>query len=557
MLSALIKVQYCYDILVESISTGLLLYSHVPTALVALLFGGFLFYKTKKLSSFYLFLLCLSFAVWCFLDLGTWFVFLGSEVTMFTWSIIDIFSILFFVFSYFFLYTFVKDTDVPRWQKVFGIGLLIPTLFWTITSQNLSEFYFPYCEAVENPFIANYAVYLQSLVLAAVVFFTAREYKREVDRERKHRIALAGFGITLFLFVFLFATFMTNLQLALGIWPDFNSYNISIYGLFGMPVLLIYLGYLIVRYQAFDFKVFTAQALVILLITLSAAQYAFLHGISSLILITGLGVFLARNVKREIQQREQIEVLAQNLEKTNKELEAANAMKARFLSIASHQFRSPLTAIKGYTALLLDGSYGEIPEGAKEPVERILKSSANLGLVVDDFLNLSRIEQGRMEYKFETVDMKDFLQDVVDEQQGVIAQKKNLSLTFYTRGSGPFTASIDRGKLKQVATNLVDNAIKYTPEGVIEVHLERDDTAGVIRFWTKDTGVGIAKETLPKLFEQFVRANNANTVNVMGTGLGLYIAREIVNAHKGRIWADSEGEGKGSQFTVEIPIVKA
>jgi signal transduction histidine kinase len=162
-----------------------------------------------------------------------------------------------------------------------------------------------------------------------------------------------------------------------------------------------------------------------------------------------------------------------------------------------------------------------------------------------------------MEYKFEEVDLREFLQSVVDEQEVVVQKKENLSLTFYVQGSGPFGASVDRGKLKQVATNLIDNAIKYTPSGSIDLYLERDNEDGVFRFWTKDTGVGIPPDVLPKLFEQFTRASNADKVNVMGTGLGLYIAREIVKAHKGKIWAESEGEGKGSKFTVEIPIKRA
>jgi signal transduction histidine kinase len=114
----------------------------------------------------------------------------------------------------------------------------------------------------------------------------------------------------------------------------------------------------------------------------------------------------------------------------------------------------------------------------------------------------------------------------------------------------------DPDKLKQVLMNTVDNSVKYTEKGSIAVSVAKDEADDSIVFKVSDTGVGIEADVIPKLFQKFSRANNANEANIHGTGLGLYIARDIMNAHGGRIWAESEGVGKGSQFYVEIPESK-
>ncbi|HEC32824.1 MAG TPA: HAMP domain-containing histidine kinase [Candidatus Kaiserbacteria bacterium] len=168
---------------------------------------------------------------------------------------------------------------------------------------------------------------------------------------------------------------------------------------------------------------------------------------------------------------------------------------------------------------------------------------------VEDFLNVSRIEQGRMKYDKTDFDMSKLAVDIVDELTPV-AIKKNLKLSFKSDKEDSYIVNADLGKIKQVFSNLVDNSIKYTPKGSIVVSVSRNGE--YVRFKVSDTGVGISKETLEKLFDKFVRARNAHNVNVTGSGLGLYVAKQMVKAHGGKIWAESEGEGKGSSFIVEL-----
>ena len=263
------------------------------------------------------------------------------------------------------------------------------------------------------------------------------------------------------------------------------------------------------------------------------------------------GILLIQGVFRETKLREELEREQKALEKANQKLKEIDREKTEFVSIASHQLRSPLTAIKGYASMLLEGSYGPVLGEMKQVVERIFNSSELMAASVQDFLDVSRIEQGRMKYEMKEMERGKVGRTAVEELQSV-AHKKGVVLTYKSHGE-PFTVSGDLGKLKQVFSNLVDNSLKYTPKGSINVDVSHG--ANIIRMVIKDTGCGMSKETMGKIFDKFVRADNANKVNVMGTGLGLYIAREIVKSHHGKIWAESEGENKGSTFIVELPLI--
>jgi len=315
-----------------------------------------------------------------------------------------------------------------------------------------------------------------------------------------------------------------------------------------------------IKYQFFNVKVLSSQLLVFmlwmfLLIRTFISETIEEQIISGVLLVVTVivGLLLIQSVVKEVKAREKIEKLAKELKQANKKLEEMGEQKSQFLSIASHQFRSPLTAIKGYTSLILEGSYGEIPEKIKEPISNIYASAQNLVIVVEDFLNISRIEQGRMEYNFEKTDVGKLVAGIVEEIRPV-AEQRNLKFDFKAPAGETFFSNIDANKMRQVIINTIDNSAKYTPAGWIKVSIDKHD--GKILISVADSGVGISKENIGKLFTMFTRTGNAHKVNVMGTGLGLYVAKQIVEAQGGRIWAESPGEGKGSTFFVELKEVK-
>ncbi len=226
--------------------------------------------------------------------------------------------------------------------------------------------------------------------------------------------------------------------------------------------------------------------------------------------------------------------------------------KSEFVSLASHQLRSPLTAIKGYASMILEGSFGGVPIGVQEAVGRILKASTSLANTVEDFLNVSRIEEGRMEYSMGEFDIEHLIESIIKEQM-YVAKERGTTVTFI-KSEESCTIIGDSNKIKQVMSNIIDNAIKYTLKGKVTVSLKRDNIKRTVHISISDTGIGLTRQDIAKLFTKYNRAAGAREVNVMGTGLGLYVAHFFIEAHSGRIWATSEGEGKGSTFHIEIPL---
>src|SRR3989338_538684 len=242
--------------------------------------------------------------------------------------------------------------------------------------------------------------------------------------------------------------------------------------------------------------------------------------------------------------REEVEKAVSDLKKANARLQELDRAKSEFISIASHQLRTPLTIIKGYISMLLDGSFGKVTDQKGEPLEKVFVINERLINLVEDLLNVSRIEQKRMQYDFEATDIVDLMASVIDEL-APNAKAKGLTLDLSKAENIP-KIMLDADKMRQVIMNLVDNAIKYTNQGSVHVSLERQGKKIICR--VQDTGIGLTAGGIAKLFEKFSRVGGSATQNTQGSGLGLFVAKKIVEAHQGRIWVESPGEGKGSTF---------
>jgi len=546
-----INVQYCYNYLLDQIPIGLLLYSHIPTAIVAVLFGAFVVTQARKLSGTTLFIVCLMFAGWCAADLASWFAFLGSGITMFTWTLVDLFAVSFFFFAYYFLYTFITERDLPLWQKLGSILILAPTFVYTFLGSNLTSYDANTCEAIEQQWIVLYPYVVEVTYLVAVLAIGVWQYKRAVSSIARRKTVLATIGVTLFLLFFFSATLAVNLLVNYDAAEEF-AYNYGIYGLFGMPILLGYLGYLIVRYHAFDLRVFGAQALTVALAMLLAAEIAFTSSSVNLILIAitlfltmVVGVILIRSVRREIDQRQRIEKLAHELEETNRRQES-------LIHFVGHEVKGFLTKDMSAFAALTEGDYGPLPDGMKPFVEGALASSRDGARSVIEILQASNQKKGTVEYKKEPFDMKALAEEWYGKLKEAAA-KKNLALNLSIDAAGePYTVNGDHNQLgDHVLRNLIENSINYTPSGSVSVSLSKK--AGKIIFAVKDTGVGISPEDKKRLFTEGGHGKDSIKVNAHSTGYGLFIAKNVVTAHGGTIGADSDGPGKGSTFTVELP----
>lgn len=224
-------------------------------------------------------------------------------------------------------------------------------------------------------------------------------------------------------------------------------------------------------------------------------------------------------------------------------------MKVDFVSMAAHELRTPLTAIRGYTSLLQMHYASQLDTAAKELLTRLLVSTTNLTNLIDNLLSVSRIERNNLTIETKPIDISIIANDIFTSFQQQ-AQTKKQQFTLNIPKKLPLVMA-DPFRIGQVFINLISNALNYTPEGG-EVIISVYDKATILEIAVEDTGEGIPKDALPRLFTKFFRVSGSLEQGSKGTGLGLYITKSIVELHKGKIWAKST-VGKGSTFTFTIP----
>ena len=551
-----------YD-LIQNIETcyynvpQIIYYSHYGPALIAFMVGLFVFLSNRKsLAARLLLLLTTAFALWSAFDLVTW-IGVDSRYIMFSWATLISMDMLIYVLSFYLLYVFLYKQNLKPLYLLILFAPLLPIIIFAPTTLNLLYFDTVSCNAIDG-FIAESYLYTTELgvYLAMILTFVVYLFKSKDNRTDKLKASYFSLSLLLFLGIFL----STN---SLASYYDTNPFlwSLTQYGLFGMALFVAVLGFLIVRYNAFNIKLLAAQALVISLISVVSSMFLFTENTTndvmvgiSLVLVSFGGYLLINSVKREVKQREELEKLTKQLEKANVRLKQLDKMKSEFVSIASHQLRSPITSIRGYASLILEGTYGKSTKKMKEPLERIEQSSHLMAVAIEDYLNVSRIEAGNMKYNLSDFNLRDEVDNICDDIRPQ-ALKRGLVLLFRTDLKSKGVVNADLGKTVQIVQNLITNSIKYTEKGSVTVRVW-DDVAKKKSIYVDitDTGIGMSKETLETIFQKFERADNANSVNIHGTGLGLFVALKMAEAMGGTITAHSDGDGEGSRFTFELPL---
>jgi len=279
-----------------------------------------------------------------------------------------------------------------------------------------------------------------------------------------------------------------------------------------------------------------------------------------LVVLAFLSHLLTQSVVNEITKKQKVQAATKDIYSANINLKRLDRAKSDFINTASHQLRSPLSVIKGISSLMMEGAYGKITSGVKEAVEKVFISNERLIGLIESLLNVSHLEEGRVDFEFRKIDLNKIAKVSAG---GLIlqAQNKKLFLNYVPYKKGELLVWVDEQKVIEAISNLVDNAVKYTQKGGVTVEAKKTVDMNRpaperyrARVEVRDTGIGIKKEEQANLFKKFVRAGEGSKVNVVGTGLGLYVVRKMIEAHKGRIWAESAGEGRGSSFIIELPL---
>ncbi|HEV3050759.1 MAG TPA: HAMP domain-containing sensor histidine kinase, partial [Longimicrobium sp.] len=242
--------------------------------------------------------------------------------------------------------------------------------------------------------------------------------------------------------------------------------------------------------------------------------------------------------------------LARSFDTMTEQLRELDRLKAEFVSVASHEIKTPLSVIRGYVTLLSDGIYGEVNDAQKKTLEAVSAQTDRLARLVHRLLDVSRFEAGGARLELREIDLHTFFDELTSDFR-VLAVQNGIDFPVRMTDDLPPTIVGDEDRLSEVLGNLLSNAFKFTERGgSIRVDAARHD--GGIQVEVEDTGVGIAPEKLPRIFEKFYQVENDAQPRSVGSGLGLAIAREIVEAHGGTISAESE-EGKGTRFRVFLP----
>ena len=521
----------------------LFFYSHTPAILVALLVGFLVFFKTNKSKvGGTLLSISILFSLWCLFDL---FICATNrpDVVLFFWSLQILFEPLVYLLSFYLVFLFVRGVDLSFRSKLIGMLVYLPVVLLLSSAYNLIGVDVAYCNATEG-FIAQYYTYIvEGIFIFSIIIFTLFEFKKISTTKRRQEISIFALGVILFLVAFssghIIGSFTEDWVLAQA-------------GLIGMPIFVGFLAYMIVRFKTFNIKLIATQVLMatIWFLVLGILFVRTIDNVRvitalTLILVTVAGDILIRSVMREVKQREE-------LAKLNVDLQEVIKQRESLVHLVTHKVKGSFTRSKYIFAGILDGTFGEVNEDVKKYAAQGLESD-NTGIsTVDLVLNAANLQKGTVKYEMKPTDYKDMVEKVVADKK-IGAEAKGLALEIEIKAgdkADAYSIMADPFWLKEAVANFVENSIKYTPSGKISVMLE--DGNGKIKLAVKDTGVGITEEDKQHLFTEGGRGKESVKVNVDSTGYGLYTVKLVVEAHGGRVWAESEGPGKGSTFFMEL-----
>lgn len=361
------------------------------------------------------------------------------------------------------------------------------------------------------------------------LFTTFRNKNADEWMRNRARYTFAAF------FVFTFAAIEMLVAYGLSIYP-------AAYLCF--PIFSVIITYAITEKNLFVSVVATDVLVAVILILVatffffSELELSMIAKAVIFILLLSSCFLLLKHNHEEIQRKE--------------EAERISKLKTEFISIVSHQLRTPLAAIRGYTGMLKDGDYGELTKEAKVPIKYIHDSTVSMIKMVNSLLSVTRLERGKVELRVENFSIVDLVKSCIDDVE-LAAKEKGLSLKYVKPKNKMPLVKGDPEKIKQAILNILNNAILYTITGgvIVTVSLLKDY---LVRIEIQDTGVGIEPEEIEKIFYSFSRGKRGVELYTQGTGLGLYVARSFIEMHKGTISVHSEGKDKGSTLDIDIPV---
>ena len=542
---------------------------------------------TKNRLNIYYSVFCLIIASWIFFNY-LWGFYQTSKILLTLTYLISPFIIItmFLWLNYLYSKTISVSLKIFLWISALAGGLLTIASFSNgnlLISDVKDRLIF-----TTGPIFSFFTAYFIILVIVFLIYYFYKYRKAPVNLKKP--LAVMTSGILLSVLIGIMVSY---------VMPALGFVNLAIFDAPSSVFFIVLSAFAILKMQVFDLKIVLTEIITYFILILTFIilflvkedlnilikvlfMFAFIYG----------GYHLVKSVKKEVSQKEKLQVLSKQLEQANAHLKELDAMKTEFVSLASHELLTPVSAIEGYLSMLLDEKMARVDDPkAKQYLDNVYASAKRLARLIADMLNISRIEEGRLSVEKKEVNIGDTIDQVIAEIR-FKAEERKQKVVFNRDPQANYSTFADPDKIKEIVINIIGNSIKYSRDpGTVIVTVQKvprqlidstwskieaeikarplDDQEAIksavdphyrelvgeeqLMIAVKDQGVGIPREELPRLFKKFHRVGNYSTQESQGTGLGLYISRALVELQHGRIWADSEGEGKGSTFTFTLP----
>ncbi|MEI8328183.1 MAG: ATP-binding protein [Candidatus Taylorbacteria bacterium] len=444
----------------------------------------------------------------------------------------------------YFTYVFPKYREVSLKTKIFILAPNLVLIGLCLVGNTIIT------GAEVNPVgenIINWGILYPVYVIYILIYFNLAFYR--LIRKRAASVdVMEKMQLTFVLLGYMssgFISFTTNLIL-----PSFGIFILNWVGQVSTVLMAISATYAIIRHRLFNAQVIATELLtfliwVIILVRLLVSESStdlFVNGVTFLLVFV-VGILLIRSVVKEISQRERIELLAADLQ-------AANDNQVNLIHVMNHQIKGKLGDARAAFAELLTDDYGTVPEEAKVIIRQGLEQTVMGVDYVQGILKGMSASNGSLPYDMKDVDLKALVKKVTDKLAPKAAEKK---LAFEVNlAEGDFAMTGDTVQLSEAVSNMISNSISYTPSGSIHVWLTKKGNKALLAI--QDTGIGISAADKTKLFKSGGRGKDSIKVNVNSTGYGLSFVKGVVEAHHGRVWAESDGQGKGASFYVELGV---
>jgi len=529
---------------------------YVSSTFLAFVLGALVFFRRRDQTVVRLFAGFIATGICWVITLYFFYFFTEPALLLLTGRLNFLFSELTAFFALAFVYHFPKTTfRLPRWTFYASISVTAVLCLVTLLTDLVDENEVIQGVSRVTEFGRAYPLFMAylGLVIAALVCILVRKYRELKDEARAQLLMVAGGLLVGFLFAI-----VTNVLIP---WRTGN-YETQHYGPLSLLFFCLLMGYAVARHELLDIKVLATELFVFCLLLLTVINNVVSvtpigQVISAGTLVVGaiFGALLIREVHRDARQTEDLRVLSERLAQTNVHLKEMDVTKTEFISIASHQLRTPVSVIKGYLSLLQEGAYGKLSETVLEKIDQMYAANERLVHLINNILNMSRIEQSRLEFRCSDADLRTIIADVSDEMKFKV-KDKGLILECDLPPVGTAKIYTDAEKIHEILANLTDNAIKYTEKGSVRIagRVVQEGGEDWVVLEVSDTGLGISEEGRKRLFERFYRVDAPGSARQTGTGLGLFICKKFAESLGGKIVVTRSEPGVGTTFEVRLPV---